>query len=178
VGDAYIVGIRMGGDENREGGLSEDDCLELARLYADSGMVDFINLVFGRVATDLELAEQVVPGMDKPLAPYLQRVARFKEAVNLPVFHACRVSDLATARHAIENNIVDMIGMTRAHLADPYLMSKLMAGRVDDVRPCVGAAYCVDSLNFGGLAVCTHNPATGRIVSESPSWTRWSPMRN
>lgn len=162
VGDDYIIGIRMGGGENRSDGLSEDDCVELARMHAESGLIDFVNLVFGRVATDLELAETVVPGMDLPLAPFLGRVRRFKEAVRVPVFHACRINDLSTARHAIRDGIVDMIGMTRAHFADPHLVRKLSAGREEDVRPCVGAGYCVDHLSISGLAVCSHNPATGR----------------
>src|SRR5690606_18670535 len=120
------------------------------------------NMVFGRAATDLELAEKVIPGMDQPLAPYLERVRLFKQATGLPMIHACRVNDLATARHAIRDGIVDMIGMTRSHLADPHLVNKMIAGREDEARPCVGAGFCIDSLNLGGSAHCAHNPATGR----------------
>ena len=162
VGNDFIVGLRLGGSERRDDGLSEDDCIEIARRHAQSGKVDYLNLVFGRVATDLELAESIMPGMDAPLAPFLEQVRRFKNAVSLPVFHACRVNDLATARHAIRDGLVDMIGMTRAHLADPHIVSKLSSGREDDIRPCVGAGYCIDSLFFTGLARCAHNPATGR----------------
>ena len=162
VGDEFIVGLRMGGGEGREDGLSENDCLEIARAHAGSGLLDYLNLVFGRVATDLELAENITPGMDAPLAPFLERVRRFKQAVQVPVFHSCRVNDLPTARYAIQDGIVDMIGMTRAHLADPHLVDKLRHGREDSIRPCVGAGYCIDSLFFTGLARCVHNPATSR----------------
>ena len=162
VGDNFIVGLRIGGGERRSDGLSEQDCLQIARSYADTGRVDYLNLMFGRMATDLELAEAVMPGMDAPLAPFLDNVRRFKEAVSLPIFHACRVNDLPTARHAIREGIVDMIGMTRAHLADPHIVNKLADNREDDIRPCVGAGYCIDSLFLTGLARCAHNPATGR----------------
>ena len=100
--------------------------------------------------------------MDSPLAPYLEPVRRFKAATNLPVFHAARVTDLATARHAVRDGIVDMIGMTRSHLADPHLVNNMIAGHEERTRPCVGAGYCIDSLFQGGAAHCAHNPATGR----------------
>jgi NADPH-dependent 2,4-dienoyl-CoA reductase/sulfur reductase-like enzyme len=55
-----------------------------------------------------------------------------------------------------------MVGMTRAHMADPHLVRKVIEGREDDIRPCVGANYCLDRIYQGGLAFCLHNPATGR----------------
>lgn len=162
VPEDFIVGIRIGGGETAKGGVSEDDALDIITSYAESGTLDYLNIVFGRVATDLELSENIIPGMDSPLAPFLERVRRFKQATSLPVIHACRVNDLATARHAISDGIVDLIGMTRSHLADPHLVNKMMAGRGEDARPCVGAGFCIDSLSTGGEALCAHNPATGR----------------
>ena len=55
-----------------------------------------------------------------------------------------------------------MIGMTRAHMTDPYIVRKIIAGREDQIRPCVGANYCLDRIYQGGAAYCIHNPATGR----------------
>jgi N-methyl-L-proline demethylase len=52
--------------------------------------------------------------------------------------------------------------MTRAHMADPHIVRKIIAGREDDIRPCVGATYCLDRIYQGGMALCIHNPATGR----------------
>lgn len=165
VGDDFIVGFRLGGGERRSDGLSEKDCVEIATRHAETSRIDYLNLVFGRVATDLELAENVMPGMDSPLAPFLENVRRFKQAISIPIFHACRITDLPTARHAIRDGIVDMIGMTRGHIADPHLVSKLASQREETIRPCVGAGYCIDSLFFTGLTRCIHNPAIGREAS-------------
>jgi NADPH-dependent 2,4-dienoyl-CoA reductase/sulfur reductase-like enzyme len=52
--------------------------------------------------------------------------------------------------------------MTRAHIADPHIASKLAEGREQDIRPCVGATYCLDRIYEGNEALCIHNPATGR----------------
>jgi NADPH-dependent 2,4-dienoyl-CoA reductase/sulfur reductase-like enzyme len=52
--------------------------------------------------------------------------------------------------------------MTRAHLADPHIVNKIAAGREQEIRPCVGATYCLDRIYEGHEALCIHNPATGR----------------
>ena len=52
--------------------------------------------------------------------------------------------------------------MTRAHIADPHIVRKIMEGREDEIRPCVGATYCLDRIYEGNDALCIHNPATGR----------------
>jgi NADPH-dependent 2,4-dienoyl-CoA reductase/sulfur reductase-like enzyme len=58
-----------------------------------------------------------------------------------------------------------MVGMTRAHMADPYVVQKLREGREHDIRPCVGATYCLDRIYAAGEALCIHNPATGRELT-------------
>jgi NADPH-dependent 2,4-dienoyl-CoA reductase/sulfur reductase-like enzyme len=40
-----------------------------------------------------------------------------------------------------------------------------MEGREDDIRPCVGATYCLDRIYQAGDALCIHNPATGRELT-------------
>jgi hypothetical protein len=95
--------------------------------------------------------------MSQPLAPFLSTVGAFRRHTKLPVFHAARISDLATARHAIREGLLDMVGMTRAHMADPQIVNKLMRGEEERIRPCVGASYCMlKKVN------CIHNPASGR----------------
>jgi N-methyl-L-proline demethylase len=53
-------------------------------------------------------------------------------------------------------------------MTDPYLVRKLAAGREHDIRPCVGANYCLDRIYQGGAAYCIHNPATGREAEGMP----------
>ena len=75
------------------------------------------------------------------------------------------IPDVATARHAVQAGLLDMVGMTRAHMADPHIVRKIMEGREDDIRPCVGATYCLDRIYQAGEALCLHNAATGRELS-------------
>jgi 2,4-dienoyl-CoA reductase-like NADH-dependent reductase (Old Yellow Enzyme family)/thioredoxin reductase len=161
VGDDFIVGIRMTAEEDVEGGLTRDEGLAIAGGLARAGLVDFINVIRGWIATDESLA-RVIPGIGSPIAPHLAFAGAIKEAVDVPVFHAARVPDLPTARFAVSEGLVDMIGMTRAHMADPHIVAKLQAGEEDRIRPCVGATYCLNRIYLGGDALCIHNPATGR----------------
>jgi 2,4-dienoyl-CoA reductase-like NADH-dependent reductase (Old Yellow Enzyme family)/thioredoxin reductase len=157
AGDDFIVGIRLPVEEDEKEGLSFDECVRIAQIFESEGLVDFFNLMYGRIDTELSLALNIMPGMETPSAPALSIVKEFKQNINLPVFHALRITDVATARHAIQSGSVDMVGMTRAHFADPHLVEKIVQGEEERIRPCVGATYCL----FKKVA-CIHNPSTGR----------------
>lgn len=161
VGPDFIVGIRATGDERKRGGLSAEEAVTAAQMLADTGQIDFLNILAGAPYDDLGLAEWVPP-MGLPSARDLSVAARIRQAVSVPIFHAGGITDLATARHAVVDGQVDLIGMTRAHIADPYIAQKLGGGQEERIRPCVGLGYCVDRVNQGKDAVCGHNAATGR----------------
>ena len=161
VGEDFLVGFRMMGDELKEGGLTRDDCLALAKLYADTGLCDFMNVVAGQVGDERGLS-QAIPSMAGPRAPFVDIAGEMKRETGLAVFHATRITDLATAEHCVREGLVDMVAMTRAHMADPHIAAKMMRGEEERIRPCVGAGYCLDRIYVGGDALCLHNPATGR----------------
>jgi N-methyl-L-proline demethylase len=161
VGPDFIVGIRMVADEDWERGLSRAEGIEIAQRLVASGQVDFLNIIRGHIETDAALAK-VIPIQGTPAAPHLDFAGEVRNVTKFPVFHAARINDVATARHAIAAGKLDMVGMTRAHLADPHIAMKVAAGREQDIRPCVGATYCLDRIYEGHEALCIHNPATGR----------------
>ena len=161
VGPDFILGMRVTGDELTRGGLEAEECVEIAQIIAETGAVDFLNILAGAPYDDLGLAGWVAP-MGMPAAPHLNIAGDIRKAVDIPIFHAGGVADIATARHAVAEGHVDLIGMTRAHIADPHLVSKLVSGNEERIRPCVGLGYCVDRVNQGKAAVCGHNAASGR----------------
>ena len=161
VGPDFIVGIRMVADEDLEKGLSRSEGVEIAQRLAASGKFDFLNIIRGTIETDAALT-RVIPIQGMKSSPHLDFAGEVRAATKFPVFHAARISDVATARHAIATGKLDMVGMTRAHLADPHIVSKVMEGREHQIRPCVGATYCLDRIYEGGEALCIHNAATGR----------------
>jgi 2,4-dienoyl-CoA reductase-like NADH-dependent reductase (Old Yellow Enzyme family) len=162
VGPDFVVGIRMAIDEDRPDGVHQDEGIAMARRLVEEG-VDFISVIKGRIDNDEGLAKVIAP-MGTPSAPHLELAGEVRRAVSVPVMHAGRLGDVATARYAIREGLLDLVGMTRAHMADPYLVERLRRGEEDRIRPCVGAGYCIDRIYEGGEALCIHNPATGREV--------------
>ena len=164
VGDEFIVGVRFTADERVEGGVTPEEGLEIARRLKASGKIDFLNVIRGHIDTDPALTD-VIPVQGMRSAPHLDFAGTIRAETGLPTFHAAKISDVATARHAVAEGILDMVGMTRAHIADPHIVRKVMDGREEDIRPCVGATYCLDRIYQGGEALCIHNAATGRELS-------------
>jgi len=164
VGAAFIVGMRYTADEMLQGGLTPADGLEISLRLKTSGLIDFLNVVRGHIDTDAGLTD-LIPIQGMPSAPHLEFAGQIRAATQFPTFHAGRIQDVATARYAVASGKVDMVGMTRAHMADPYIVRKIIAGQEDQIRPCVGANYCLDRIYQGGSAYCIHNAATGREQS-------------
>lgn len=161
VGPDFIFGIRQGLSENLTGGIDLAEGTEAARIIASSGLIDYMTANFGKIDTDHALSYHI-PGMRFPLAPWVSEIAKLREQIKVPLFHACKIADLSSARHAIESGALDCVGMVRAHIADPNIVNKLIAGKEDNIRPCVGAGYCLDRIYTGGGTLCVHNAATGR----------------
>lgn len=161
VGADFIVGIRMVADEDWKLGLSRAEGVEIAQAIAASGQFDFINVIRGHIDTDAALT-RVIPIQGMASAPHLDFAGEIRAQTEIPIFHAARIADVATARHAIATAKLDMVGMTRAHMADPHIVARVQAGEEARIRPCVGATYCLDRIYEGREALCIHNAATGR----------------
>lgn len=158
VGEDYVVGIRYVMDEKTAGWLTQEEALRAAQLLERDGTIDFFNLVMGRIDRQRGLSEDCMPGIEQPLAPFLEDVSQFRTELKTPIFHAARIIHIETARRAVRDGIVDMVAMTRAHIADPHLVNKVMRGEEERIRPCVSTQFC----QMTKPATCIHNPATAR----------------
>jgi len=160
VGPDFVVGMRMSFDELREGGLDPGEGLRIAEDITAEG-IDFFSLIRGWIGTDADLGH-AIPPMATPSAPHLEFAGQIRQKLSVPVMHAARIADVETARYAIEAGLLDLVGMTRALMADPELPRKVQEGRAEQIRPCVGASVCIDGIYSSGAAFCIHNPSTGR----------------
>ncbi|MFP5508982.1 MAG: N-methylproline demethylase, partial [Alphaproteobacteria bacterium] len=163
VGNRFLLGMRYSADEAAPGGITPEEGIAIGHMFKAEG-VDFLNVIRGQIHTDAAMTN-VIPVQGMRSAPHLDFAGRIRAEVGLPTFHAARIPDVATARHAVASGQLDMVGMTRAHMADPLIVAKIMAGREEDIRPCVGANYCLDRIYQAGDALCTHNAATGRELT-------------
>ena len=164
VGHKFIIGFRYTADEMQSGGVTPEEGIVISKKLEETGQLDFLNVVRGRIHTDPAMTE-AIPVQGMPTGHQIDFVGSVKKVTNLPIFHASRIPDVATARHAISAGLLDMVGMTRAHIADPHIVQKIIEKREVDIRPCVGATYCLDRIYNSGEALCIHNAATGRELA-------------
>jgi len=163
VGRDFVVGARISGDEFTRGGLTAADMAEIARRLAASGLVDFLSIIGGGAHT-YELQAAAVPNMSYATGVFVPLAAAIKQAApGLAIFHASRIVDPVHADRVVAAGEIDVVGMTRALIADPELPRKAREGRLDDIRTCVGANEgCIDRIYQGKPVTCVQNPATGR----------------
>ena len=174
VSPDFIVGLRLVVDEQMENGISREVGIEIARRMVASGQIDFLNVIRGHIDTDAALTD-IIPVQGMRSSPHLDFAGEVRQETRFPVFHAAKIADVATARHAVASGKLDMVGMARAHIADPQIVKKLTEGREQDIRPCVGATYCLDRIYLAGEALCIHNPASGREATMPHEITGKSP---
>ncbi len=95
------------------------------------------------------------PGM------YLNMSAAVKQMVSIPVFCAGRLTP-ELGDEALREGKLDFVGMTRRLIADHELPNKVAAGRADEIRPCCGCCYCVETRMDDGPQSCRVNPESGK----------------
>jgi 2,4-dienoyl-CoA reductase-like NADH-dependent reductase (Old Yellow Enzyme family)/pyruvate/2-oxoglutarate dehydrogenase complex dihydrolipoamide dehydrogenase (E3) component len=161
LGPNHIFGVRLPGDERVAGGLTQSDLQDIAALIAQTGQVDYLNIIVG---TNYERAGRMDhwPPTPAPHGLFVPLAAGIKSRVALPVFTTGRITDPEMANAIIERGDADMVGMTRAQISDPDLVQKLVEGRPQDIRPCVGANLCIAQAMASKPIRCIHNPLTGR----------------
>ncbi len=160
VGDRLAVGLRMSGNEQYEEGSGGEICLNTIRALA--GRIDYVSLVDGTSAT-LGGAMHIVPPMYfEPgyVAPFSAEV---KAAVDLPVIVTGRINQPQEAEKLLARGAADLCGMTRAMICDPQMPAKAEAGRVDDIRACIGCNQaCIGHFHKGHAISCIQFPESGR----------------
>jgi NADPH-dependent 2,4-dienoyl-CoA reductase/sulfur reductase-like enzyme len=162
VGGDYVVGIRISADEFLEDGLSLEDMKGIARTLGRTGALNYLDIVGGSADTRMALAA-IIPNMSYPIAPYAHLAGAIKEVVDIPVIHAGRILDPLEADRFLQQGYVDIVGMTRALIADPFMPNKAREGVLDDIRPCIGSNEgCIDRLYFGKPITCIVNPVISR----------------
>jgi 2,4-dienoyl-CoA reductase-like NADH-dependent reductase (Old Yellow Enzyme family) len=167
VGPDFPLGIALTYDERiGAAGITEDDTLAQLDVLLAADVFDFFDLSIGSPhAVHFTIAPMAVPeGFSLDFA------ARARELVagRAAVFAAGRVVDPAMAARAVRDGAVDMVAMSRAHLADPHLVRKAREGNAAEIRRCVGANVCVGRAKAGEPVACVLSPGTGRELDGWP----------
>ena len=158
VSDRMVCGIRVG-DDATTGGATYEDFVALTGLLEERDLIDFVNISYGSHSN----TSKGIPGMHEPAGYQLPTSRPIARSANVPAIVVGRFRTLREAEDVIARGDADMVGLTRAHIADPNLVAKSLAGREQDVRPCIG---CNQGCLGGILAPvprlgCVVNPAVG-----------------
>jgi 2,4-dienoyl-CoA reductase-like NADH-dependent reductase (Old Yellow Enzyme family) len=159
------LGIRLSAEELIPGGLTCDAMVELVRdLLAETSVEpSYLNVSAGQDMSALSAGLHQSPMYLAPghLLPYARR---FKRAFpTIPVICVGRILTPAHAEAALTAGDADLVGMTRAHIADPQLILKAKAGREEEIAPCIGCnVACLGRLERGAHITCIQSPASGR----------------
>lgn len=154
-----ILGARINGDDGEvEGGLRNAAWIEIASALAATGKLDYLSVSQGTY-----MDRMLIYGATPVRAGYqVEATANIRRAVaGLPIVVAGRISTPELAEAAIASGSTDMVGLARPLIADPMWVRKAEEERDGDIRPCVGANWCMSSIVSAPLA-CVHNPAVGR----------------
>ncbi len=161
VGDSIVVGVRMSADELIEGGQDLAAGQRIAQLVCSTRPLGFLNVSVASY-TEPSIGHHVAD-MSEGHAPYLpQYLAVAEVAGDVPVLAACRFVDVADAEDALATGKLAAVAMTRAHIADPHLLTKTWEGREGDVRPCVSCNFCIGEIAGHRPMTCMMNPTVGR----------------
>ncbi len=172
VGEDFVVGIRMNGEEwGPDTAITLEEGIEFAKMFEKAG-ADYIQVSgygygeFDHCALpDLVLYPEIPPVAKAfaetiPGGALIPTAAAIKKAVSIPVSGVGRLS-VEAAEKAIEQGHVDMVCMARALMADPDLPRKLAEGRPEDIRPCLGSSSCLHQVSLNIPIECGVNPYLG-----------------
>ncbi|BAH48361.1 putative oxidoreductase [Rhodococcus opacus B4] len=160
VGPNVAVGARMTAT-----GLEPDDpgvmdSTEIIGTVGSWDLLDYVSLTMGRYSDALNTARNI-PNMTFPPGLWQRYGRAIKSVLEVPTFMVGRINHPRIAEEMIESHSCDAVAMVRALIADPYLPQKSKTGKVEQIRPCVGAMNCLHRLDQGRGIRCIHNPAVG-----------------
>ena len=163
MGPDYPVGIRISAEEFMSPGLTLEDMQRIVPRIAAAVPVHFVNVSHSAYHASYSLATQMAD-MHFPRAAFRYLPAGIKAAVpQLPVFAVCRFNRIDLAEEILAAGDADLVGMARAHIADPFLVAKAREGRLDELRPCIACNQgCIAMVELHQPITCLMNPTAGR----------------
>lgn len=162
VGPEFVIGMRISGDEGIDGGIDPAMAAAIRKRLEQDGVLDYINVSMGGYHN----FGKMIGAMHEPHGYELASSSQVTDGRGIPAIVTGRILTLQEAEDVLASGVADIVSMVRALLADPELINKTLAGRKDDVRPCIGCNEgCVGRRMAIGAAVgqtgCTVNPEAG-----------------
>ncbi len=177
VGNDFIIGTRVTGDDLTERGLDNSQMQEICGRLSELKLLDYFNVIGGTAETFVGEAA-AVPNMGFKLGLYTYLAASIRKVVDVPVITFGRIVDPVQADKILAAGEADMVIMNRALIADPHLPNKARMEQQDDIRQCMGYNEgCIDRIYTGRGVTCVQNPVIGREAEWATLPPTQSPRR-
>jgi 2,4-dienoyl-CoA reductase-like NADH-dependent reductase (Old Yellow Enzyme family) len=157
-GPDMIVGVRINSDDGHEGGLRPDDWAEIAARMTASGLIDYVSCSHGTYLNRM----LIYPTSPQSHGYQMAATRKVRQAAGgVPVVGVGRIVTPAEAERHLAGGDCDFVAMARALIADPQWVAKAASNEAEEIRPCVGANWCMTSIFAQAPIACIHNPAAG-----------------
>jgi dimethylamine/trimethylamine dehydrogenase len=164
VGDRCAVAVRLAVDEllGADGITHQEEGRAIVELLAE--LPDLWDVNVSDWSNDSATSRFAKEGYQEPY------IAIVKSLTSKPVVGVGRYTTPEAMASAVRRGVVDLVGAARPSIADPFLPEKIRAGRVEDIRECIGCNICVSADSKQVPIRCTQNPTMGE------EWRRgWHP---
>lgn len=158
-GREFVLGVKMTGHEFVEGGIDLAEAQRIAARLAETKTIDYIGVSQGNFSKSLDTH---APDMHFPPAPFRYLARGVKEVVgDLPVCAMARIVSPREAEELLQARAADLVGMSRALIADSNLPRKARSGQHEEIRTCIMCNICWDAVALGKPMPCIYNPSVG-----------------
>lgn len=163
AGKKLLIEVRISGTEFEEGGIDIDEGIRIGELLQDH--LDILQVSAGM--HNPKWMTWVHPCGFRPPMPNVCVAEAFKKTgkFHVPIVTLGAIDSLESAEQIIADGKADLVTMARSLIADPELIHKGMAGKTEDVTPCIKCMRCHDSTVYGHHFQCAVNPTAGLEAS-------------
>jgi len=134
LGSEYPIILKMNCQDFKEGGLSLNDSIEIAKILEDSG-IDGIEISGG-----LLTSKKYGPCRTYKGPYFLKEALSFKESLNIPIFLVGGIRSYEDSERIIRQGI-DFVSMSRPFICEPDILKRWKRGDLRDSL-CVSDNLC------------------------------------
>ncbi|MEW6263584.1 MAG: FAD-dependent oxidoreductase [Thermodesulfobacteriota bacterium] len=163
LGEDFVIGARINGRDNIEGGATIDDMKEVCPFLQNAG-ADYLH-----VSATVYGGHPSIAPMTEPSGCFVSLAEEVKQVVDIPVIAVGKIDTPQLAEEIIAEKKADLAAVGRALIADPEWVNKASKGRPEEIRKCIYCNQgCLDRVTYVGLdgnltpITCLLNPEVGR----------------
>jgi 2,4-dienoyl-CoA reductase-like NADH-dependent reductase (Old Yellow Enzyme family)/thioredoxin reductase len=158
VGEDYPIFFRVGVWEDMADGIKIGEGVQFA-AELEKASVDVIDVSVGHLD---EPGFGASPGPDKPMGIFVHLAEAIKNKVTIPVVAVGRINTPDVAEALLAEGKADLVAIGRQLIADPFWPSKVAAGQIEDIVPCLSCNVCLDTAFSAEELKCSVNASLAK----------------